>query len=366
MSRRFAALPAANVGLMLPASVACDTALLALHLAGKLPVVLNWTTGPANLAHAARIMGLTHVVTSRAFIDRTGIEIEGVEYLHLEQIRKEMGKFELLRTLLMVRWLPGHVRKLVPHTSPDQPAVVLFTSGSEKAPKAVPLTHRNILTNQRIGIPFLGFTHARFHPRLPAGLPQFRHDGDLPAAAPGRHARRPPPRPDGCRRPGPQDRRLSADHPRRHADVHQLHPRTRRARAADLAAADRRRRGELSAAASASAAPTWRRRRRCWRATASPNARRWSRRNTVAANRPGTLGKPMPGVEVLVVDLETDEPLPAEPDWACCWSAARPSFPATSATRARRRSRSATASAGTSPATWRRSTTTASSISAAG
>ena len=154
MSRRFAALPAANVGLMLPASVACDTALLALHLAGKLPVVLNWTTGPGNLAHAAHIMDLTHVVTSRAFIDRTGIEIEGVEYLHLERIRNEMSKFELLRTLLMVRWMPGHVRKLVPHTSPDQPAVVLFTSGSEKAPKAVPLTHRNILTDQRIGIPF--------------------------------------------------------------------------------------------------------------------------------------------------------------------------------------------------------------------
>ena len=52
-----------------------------------------------------------------------------------------------------MRWLPGRVRKHVPHTPPDQPAVVLFTSGSEKAPKAVPLTHRNILTNQRTGMP---------------------------------------------------------------------------------------------------------------------------------------------------------------------------------------------------------------------
>ena len=48
-----------------------DIALFALHLAGKLPVHLNWTTGPANLAHAAKLMGLTHVVTSKAFIDRT-------------------------------------------------------------------------------------------------------------------------------------------------------------------------------------------------------------------------------------------------------------------------------------------------------
>ncbi len=46
-----------NVGLLLPASVACDLAFLGLHLAGKLPVVLNWTTGPANLAHAAKLDG---------------------------------------------------------------------------------------------------------------------------------------------------------------------------------------------------------------------------------------------------------------------------------------------------------------------
>ena len=39
--------PRPNVGLLLPATVAGDLALLGLHLAGKLPVVLNWTTGPA-------------------------------------------------------------------------------------------------------------------------------------------------------------------------------------------------------------------------------------------------------------------------------------------------------------------------------
>ena len=52
LSRRFAALASPNVGLLLPASVGCDLAFMGLHLAGKLPVVLNWTTGPANLAHA--------------------------------------------------------------------------------------------------------------------------------------------------------------------------------------------------------------------------------------------------------------------------------------------------------------------------
>src|SRR5262249_50598170 len=54
LSRRLRACEGQNVGVLLPASAACDVALMALHLADKLPVVLNWTTGPANLAHAAR------------------------------------------------------------------------------------------------------------------------------------------------------------------------------------------------------------------------------------------------------------------------------------------------------------------------
>jgi long-chain-fatty-acid--[acyl-carrier-protein] ligase len=158
MARRFARLPGANVGVMLPASVASDIVLLALYLGGKLPVVLNWTTGPANLNHAAKAMGLSHVVTARAFIDRLDIRITGVEYVWLEELRKAIGRLELLRTLLAVRFLPGRIRRRIPVTSPDQPAVVLFTSGSERAPKAVPLTHRNIINDARACIQFLKLT----------------------------------------------------------------------------------------------------------------------------------------------------------------------------------------------------------------
>jgi long-chain-fatty-acid--[acyl-carrier-protein] ligase len=161
MSRRFARIDTPNLGLLLPASVACDLAFLGLHLAGKLPVVLNWTTGPGNLAHAAKVMGLTHVVTSKAFIDRTQVEVPGTQYLFLEDVRAGMGKLELLRRLLAVRWLPGSTRDgLLRRTAGDKhaPAVVLFTSGSEKAPKAVPLTHDNILANQRGIVEFAKMT----------------------------------------------------------------------------------------------------------------------------------------------------------------------------------------------------------------
>jgi long-chain-fatty-acid--[acyl-carrier-protein] ligase len=152
MARRFRQFPAANVGLMLPASVAADLAFLAIHLAGKLPVLLNWTTGPGNLAHAVKLAGLTHVVTSKAFIDRTQIEVPGATYLFLEDVRAGIGNLELLRRLLAMRWFPNRTSARLlkgATTDPNVPAVVLFTSGSEKAPKAVPLTHANILHIQR-------------------------------------------------------------------------------------------------------------------------------------------------------------------------------------------------------------------------
>ena len=137
---------------MLPAAVACDLAFLGLHLAGKLPVMLNWTTGPGNLTHAAKLMGLTHVVTSKAFVDRTRVEVPGTQFVFLEDLRASMGKLGLLRRLLSVRAFGGAVKssllKRIPN-DPNQPAVILFTSGSEKAPKAVPLTHANIISDQR-------------------------------------------------------------------------------------------------------------------------------------------------------------------------------------------------------------------------
>jgi long-chain-fatty-acid--[acyl-carrier-protein] ligase len=121
-------------------------------MAGKLPVMLNWTTGPGNLAHAAKVMGLTHVMTSRRFIDRLALTIEGTEYIYLEDLRKGISKAEMMTTFLSTHLFGVNMGRDLPHPSPDDPAVVLFTSGSEKAPKAVPLTHRNILSNITSGL----------------------------------------------------------------------------------------------------------------------------------------------------------------------------------------------------------------------
>jgi long-chain-fatty-acid--[acyl-carrier-protein] ligase len=149
LSKQFAKVPSKNIGILLPAGVATGLSFFAAHLARKLPVMLNWTTGPANLAHAAGITDLTHVVTSRRFIDRTGIVVEGTHYLFLEDLRKEISWFQKLFTSLRVTLAHNSLLQQFPKPNPNDPAVILFTSGSEKAPKAVPLSHRNMLSNMQ-------------------------------------------------------------------------------------------------------------------------------------------------------------------------------------------------------------------------
>jgi long-chain-fatty-acid--[acyl-carrier-protein] ligase len=308
MAKRFAKIDAANVGLLLPASVACDIALLGLYLAGKLPVILNWTTGPANLAHAAKLMNLTHVVSSRAFIDRTAVTVEGTQYLHLEEIRKGMGKLEQLWTLLSVRLRPGGVLNRIPNVAPDSPAVVLFTSGSEKAPKAVPLTHANILSNQRSGLAILGLTHKD---SILGFLPAFHSfgmsvTGLLPLLAGLRVVRHADPTDAGG-----LVRKIAAYKPTmlvgtptflsfildraKPGDLDSLRfiivgaekcPESLFKRCAELAPHAALLEGygitECSPMVSA---------------------------NVPGATKPGTVGKPLPGVEVLVLDVETEKPV---------------------------------------------------------
>jgi long-chain-fatty-acid--[acyl-carrier-protein] ligase len=310
MARRFKSLPATNVGLMLPASVACDVAFLGLHLAGKLPVVLNWTTGPANLAHAARLMGLTHVVTSQAFVDRSGVAVEGVEFLFLEELRQQIGKWEQLRSLLAVRWLPGRIRARVPSQDPNSPAVVLFTSGSEKAPKAVPLTHRNLISNQRASIEFFGVKRTD---SLLGFLPAFHSFGmavtGLMPLLGGMKV---------VRHPDPTDaaglvRKLDSYRPTLLAGTPTF----------VSFLVDRTEPGQLDSLrltmVGAEKCPDAVRERV---ARAAPQAELLEgygitecspvvAANPPGNNRPGSLGLPLPGVEVAVVSLDTEEALPA-------------------------------------------------------
>lgn len=174
MAKRFAEFEEQHVGVMLPASVAADIVFFALHLAGKVPVMMNWTTGPTNLSHGVAVTKLKRIVTSHKMIDRLRIEVEGADYVYLEELRAGIGKSEALKTLLGTFFTPGRIYRSLPHQSPDDAAVFLFTSGSESLPKTVPLTHRNLIVNVRDGLEVL---EAKSTDSLLGFLPPFHSFG---------------------------------------------------------------------------------------------------------------------------------------------------------------------------------------------
>lgn len=174
--------PEARVGLMLPASTAACVGWLALLLAGKTPVMLNWTTGPANFGHCVRLSGIRRIVSARGLLDKLAAqgfdpqaaEDAGASWLLLEEEAAKISPLAKIYALVRCRLaLRGLERAALPKQAAEH-AAILFTSGSESAPKGVPLSHENILANCRDISRALVVTS---HDRLLAMLPPFHSLG---------------------------------------------------------------------------------------------------------------------------------------------------------------------------------------------
>ncbi|WP_231735559.1 acyl-[ACP]--phospholipid O-acyltransferase [Novosphingobium sp. CCH12-A3] len=140
------------VGLLMPNVNGAIAAFFALQAIGRVPAMLNFTVGAANMRSACATAAIRTVVTARAFVDQAklhdvvaALEADGLRIVWLEDIGATIGTFEKLRALLGAS--SAEHRHLKLGISPDAPAVILFTSGSEGVPKGVVLTHRNLLSN---------------------------------------------------------------------------------------------------------------------------------------------------------------------------------------------------------------------------
>ena len=135
-----------NVGVLLPPSVAGFTANIALTLLGRVPVNLNYTASREAFASALEQAGISSVITSQKVLERLpDLPMPG-QIILLEELMAGLGTLEKLKALTAARLMP---RRALCSTrpAPDDTATIIFSSGSTGTPKGVMLSHHNILSN---------------------------------------------------------------------------------------------------------------------------------------------------------------------------------------------------------------------------
>ncbi len=136
------------VGIVLPTSVAGALANIAVLLAGKVPVNLNFTAGRDAMISAIQQCGIRTIVTSRIFLAKAKHE-ELAGMVFLEEVMKRITPLQKVQSTLLAL-LPCRLLENFCHNgerSPDALATVIFTSGSTGTPKGAVLSHHNILSN---------------------------------------------------------------------------------------------------------------------------------------------------------------------------------------------------------------------------
>jgi acyl-[acyl-carrier-protein]-phospholipid O-acyltransferase/long-chain-fatty-acid--[acyl-carrier-protein] ligase len=198
--------PGTPVGILLPASVAGALVNVGTQVAGLVPVNLNFTASPEALRSAITQSGLRVVITSPALLARLNIHDLPAGQLDIAAIlqasRMRRGFAALVGLLLPVRLI---VRRAAGFGG-DTPAAILFSSGSTGTPKGIVLSHHNLFSNVEslrmvfetraddrllAALPFFhsfGFTASIWHPVL-SGVPVTYHANPLDAAGIGKACR---------------------------------------------------------------------------------------------------------------------------------------------------------------------------------
>lgn len=135
------------VGIMIPTSAGCILTKIAVLMSGRIPVMINYSTGAEkNAKYAQSKCDFKTIITSKALLAK--IECPYVDgMIYIEDIMAGISTLQKARAAAISK-LPGNfLKKIYNNCDKEDTAVILFTSGSEKDPKAVQLSHKNISSN---------------------------------------------------------------------------------------------------------------------------------------------------------------------------------------------------------------------------
>lgn len=138
-----------NVGVLLPNAIATICTFFGLSAYERTPVMINFSVGSKNMLSMCKTAMVKTIITSKAFILKGKLDgmVEdlknaGYNIVYLEELAKKISLSTKIGALL------SYKLKHVPHKKGgNKQAVILFTSGSEGAPKAVLLSHANLIAN---------------------------------------------------------------------------------------------------------------------------------------------------------------------------------------------------------------------------
>ncbi len=153
-----------TVGVLLPNAIGGLLTLFGLQAFGRVPAMLNFSTGAINMSAACIAAQVTTIVSSRKFIEAAEMEgdiailSKNCQIIYLEDVRETIGKRDKLYGLFARFFSRTALWLSKASKDPDSPAIILFTSGSEGVPKGVVLSHRNLNANRLQAAARIGFS----------------------------------------------------------------------------------------------------------------------------------------------------------------------------------------------------------------